>query len=275
MGYSKAMNYGYAEAIQNGIVTSAELMIGMPGTEHAVEILKKYPWIPVGWHIHVFGKPSADPKLVPRLLDENGYLNLKISRGHPQDKSLYSELYIELKAELEKYIDLLGKKPDVISNVDDRDDPYSEVLRVLATEYHINHIFRNTSDKTSVYRKWIYDTDWRYEEYPLIVLPTHAKWDTVQTQVDQYEPEKLFLEKYKDVFEQEDGVALIVFHPGFVDSFILENSTCNIARCLDVKALTSEKVKNFLKQKGVELITTNDYLYGTHDYKDFLEHRDS
>ena len=88
MGYCEAFNYGYVEAIRNGIVTSAELMIGMPGTEQAVEMLKEFPWIPVGWHVHVCGKPSADPKLIPRLLDENGDLCLRISRGHPQDPNV-------------------------------------------------------------------------------------------------------------------------------------------------------------------------------------------
>lgn len=274
MGYCEAFNYGYVEAIRNGIVTSAELMIGMPGTEQAVEMLKEFPWIPVGWHVHVCGKPSADPKLVPRLLDENGDLCLRISRGHPQDPTLYDELYIELKAELDKFIELMGKKPDMISNVDDRNDPYSCVLRELAEQYHINHLFRDFTNQRFSYHKWIEtENGWTFEDYPFITMATHGRWESVQAQADNYKPKNLFLETYSELLSQEEGVGLIVFHPGYVDGFILDYTTCNLARCRDVQALTDKEVRKHLDDLGVELITSSDYLYGTHDYQDYDQKR--
>lgn len=274
MGYCEAFNYGYVKAIRSGIVTSAELMIGMPGTEQAVAMLKEFPWIPVGWHVHVCGKPSADPKLVPRLLDENGDLNLRISRGHPQDPTLYEELYIELKAELDKFITYMGKKPDIISNVDTRSDPYSRVLRELAEQYHINHLFRDIENQKNYYHKWVLtESGWEIEVFPLQVLSTHGKWPSVQEQAENYHPKELFLTTYKEVWSRKEGVYLIVFHPGYVDGFILDYTTCNIARCRDVEALTDKEVRRLLDSHGVELITSNDYLFGTQDYQEYDKRR--
>lgn len=276
LGYSEAFNYGYIEAIRNGMMTSAELMIGMPATEHAVQLIKEFPWIPIGWHIHVFGKPSADPTLVPRLLDEKGWLNLKISKGHPQDETLYDELRIELEAELHRFIELIGRKPDMISNVDDQKDPYSRVLRELAEEYHINHVFRNTQEKTNEYRKWIQKDDgtWKIESIPFVVIPTHGKWPSIDVQAKEYCSEDVLL-KNNDEILKEEGVAIAVYHPGYVDGFILDNTTCNAARARDVEALTSKRTRDHLRELGVELLTSTDLLYGTKDYESFERYREN
>src|SRR5271165_3000476 len=51
IGMSKFCNFGAFEAIENGVVTAAAIMLADPGTEDALERLKAYPWISVDWHI--------------------------------------------------------------------------------------------------------------------------------------------------------------------------------------------------------------------------------
>ena len=44
-GYTVAHNDGTMEAIDNGIVTSVDLMLDTPGTLDAMERIRAYPWI--------------------------------------------------------------------------------------------------------------------------------------------------------------------------------------------------------------------------------------
>ena len=50
-GYSKAVNYGIIEAYKNGIATSATLMAGMPGFNHALELIRENPGLGCGVHL--------------------------------------------------------------------------------------------------------------------------------------------------------------------------------------------------------------------------------
>jgi hypothetical protein len=55
IGMSRFCNIGAFEAIENGVVTAADVMLDSPGTEDALERLKKIPWISIGWHTHMWG----------------------------------------------------------------------------------------------------------------------------------------------------------------------------------------------------------------------------
>lgn len=73
IGYTKTFNDGAFKAIENGIVTSADVMLDTPGSVDALERLRDYPWISVGWHSgHLWGSAVADPRLVPHMVDGTG-----------------------------------------------------------------------------------------------------------------------------------------------------------------------------------------------------------
>jgi hypothetical protein len=72
VGHSTVCNIGSFEAIENGVVTSADVMLDSPGTEDALERLKAFPWISVGWHMHMWGAPVLDPRQVPSLVEKDG-----------------------------------------------------------------------------------------------------------------------------------------------------------------------------------------------------------
>ena len=268
MGYSEAYNYGYYEAIKNGIVTSAELMVDMPGTEHAVKLLKEFPWIPIGIHLHMCGNPCADPKLIPNLVGPDGKLQVKFTRKRDVDFPI-DEMYIEAKAQIEKYIRLVGRKPDVISNISDDDTTYAKTYRKIVEEYRINYL------KNSVYYKWVKTEDgWKTDSYSVKRLETgrSGEWGSILDQAELYAPEKAFLEYNEDNYK-DDACYNIVFHPGYIDGFILKNSRLTVGRIKDVEACTSRKVKAKLKEENVKLITCNDLMYGTNDYQNYIKTR--
>ena len=78
-GYTKAYNDGMIKAVREGVVTYVDLMLDCPGTEDAIEQIKAYPWVSVGWHGgHFWGRPVADPKLIPSLLNEAGQFKFRL-----------------------------------------------------------------------------------------------------------------------------------------------------------------------------------------------------
>ena len=72
IGMSKVCNIGTFEAIEHGVVTAAGVMLDSPGTEDALERLEAYPWISVGWHMHIWGAPVSDSERVPSLIEKDG-----------------------------------------------------------------------------------------------------------------------------------------------------------------------------------------------------------
>ena len=68
VGYTKIHNLGTFQTIDEGVVTSADVMLDCPGTVDALEQLKERPWISVGWHAHFWGAPvrrTCPPSTTP------------------------------------------------------------------------------------------------------------------------------------------------------------------------------------------------------------------
>jgi predicted glycoside hydrolase/deacetylase ChbG (UPF0249 family) len=62
-GASRGVNEGVAEAHRRGIVTSASLMVGTAGSEHAVRLAREHPALSIGLHVSfdgTEGPPDVD-----------------------------------------------------------------------------------------------------------------------------------------------------------------------------------------------------------------------
>ena len=113
IGMSKFCNIGSFESIENGVVTSADVMLDSPGTEDALERLKAFPWISVGWHMHMWGAPVLDPKRVPSLAEKSGPFAGRFRTDLSQASDVvFEEALMELRAQLERCVKILGKVPD-------------------------------------------------------------------------------------------------------------------------------------------------------------------
>ncbi len=113
VGHSKVYNIGTFEAIENGVVTAVDIMLDSPGTEDALERLKEFPWISIGWHMHMWGAPVLDPKQVPSLVEKGGQFDgrFRMDLSQAQDV-VYAEAVKELRAQLDRCIRILGRVPD-------------------------------------------------------------------------------------------------------------------------------------------------------------------
>ena len=61
------------------------------------------------------------------------------------------------------------------------------------------------------------------------------------------------------------------WHPGFLDDYILEDSSLTIARPKDVAALTSQAAKDWVRDNNVELVNIRDIIFGTCEYQNHLK----
>ena len=72
-GLGRGINQGILKAHQEGILTSATLMVNMPGFDQAVELALKVPSLGVGVHLNVIrGRPVLPPEAIPGLVDRSG-----------------------------------------------------------------------------------------------------------------------------------------------------------------------------------------------------------
>lgn len=275
MGYSEAFNYGYYKAIKEGIVTSAEIMVDMPGAEQAAEMLREFPWLPVGIHLHLCGRPCSSPEMIPHLIGEDGLLNVKYTRNMDgPDIFPYDELRHEFKAQFERYKKLLGRYPDVSGvPVKDENSNYARALMDTIKEYHTPYLLNN------VYYKWVCtDGVWSTVSYPVKPMLSGREggrnngWGPIEQQAADYCPEDTFLKMNREAYK-DDAVYYAVFHPGYLDSFIMKNSRLTVGRCKDVAACTSKEVMAKLRENNVELITCYDLMYETNNYQIFLKNR--
>lgn len=232
-GFSEAVNYGVIKSYESGLVRNIGLMSNMPYAEHAYHLIKDKEDVFLGLHVNlILGDPCAEKALIPSLLDENGkFISSKIRRLEAQqqlDYFNYDEVVIEVKAQIQRFIDICGKYPDYI-DAHAVCTPNSErAISDAATAYGIN-IQGHRSDNP---------------------------WKVIQTDYtnsDFYEKNLPFVDFFKNHLQYSDGINLVVFHPGFIDYDVIINSSLTINRCKDVALLCDEEVKQYIKD-NVELL---------------------
>ena len=111
-GMCDAVDKAIDSGIENGFITTTNVMVNMESLHNAVDLHKRYPNISVGIHWNVTtGKPISNPKKIPTLIDENGLFwsigvfKKRYSHGliNPQ------ELEYELEAQYDKYTQTCGE----------------------------------------------------------------------------------------------------------------------------------------------------------------------
>ena len=247
-GFTKGIVDGMCDAFENGIITSVGLFANMPCREYAVKRIKDYPHICFGIDINVVSGPSvADPKLLPTLVNPETNMFYRTSErirdprwGQDVFKP-YDEVFIEGCAQVEKFIELVGKKPEYLtSHSTGGSQTYLDAIKDVAARYDIPF------------------SKAKYKEYGLEMLKedVEIKGDmfSYENQArDRVESVLAALEKNKD-----KEYVLLGSHCGYVDGELIGLTRMNLERAMDHRMLTSEKIKKWIKDNGVELISFRD-----------------
>lgn len=230
-GYSKGINYGIIEAHKSGVLTSTTLMMNMSGTFHATELSKGVETLAVGLHLNIsLGKPLTDGKT---LTSENGKF-IKPQNLPEGYKYCEEELEKEIRAQYDKFIELMGRKPSHLDSHLFSTDKVPE-MRKLAAKLAL--------EKDIPLRN--YDIDL----YNHVEFINYRNYNAKPT-LDYIE------ENFQDIISHP--YVEIMTHPGYVDYEVYNNSSYNIQRANELEILTSSKMKKLIKDNNVNLITYYD-----------------
>lgn len=270
-GYTKTFNDGSLKTIDEGILTSLDIMLDTPGAVDAMERMMAYPWISVGWHAHFWGRPVLDPKEVPSMVNAEGRFKWRHDEKL-KDTVDFDEAYAECRAQIERCILITGKAPDWTSI---NGDYVLEKARMkVCDEFNIAYgIGRRKveSESWSPRGKRNIVENAKYDH--LNVISGNHKdgrigcyWHDIDKYLTHYDPVK-FLKSFDPT---SDETIVLSWHPGFLDDYILSDSSLTIARVKDVEALISQEAKNWIKDNNIELVNMRDIINGTSEYQNHL-----
>ncbi len=222
---------------EDGILTSTTLMVNMPFAPLAVALAKKHPNLGVGIHLTLtMGGPVLEGE--KSYTDGNGNFRKQKNYEHSLNEDVnLDELYDEWKAQIEKFIAMMGKKPTHIDShhhVHLLDNLYP-VARRLAKEYDLPMRLRPETDKTD------------YEWEQALMLPGFYE----ETAVPAYVMENTF-----GIWDHE--FIEIMCHPAFIDQRLIDNSSYCMQRARELQTMRDPELKQWIKDHGIELITFAD-----------------
>lgn len=242
IGYSEAVNYGIEKAVKDGLIRSAGLMPNMPYAAHGLKLLEG-TGIAIGQHTNMcLEKPCADPSLIPSLIDENG--SLKSSRTYREafrngeDFVVIEEAVIEIEAQYEKFKELVGHEPSYFEAHAVISENLNKALAVVAEKHGLR------------FQPLSFSNPSRLGDKPIMILPMESS----KPDYDPFETLKRGLAEYA----REDMPNVFICHPGYVDDYLMKNSSLNINRTKEVAMLCDPAVKEWLISQGVELISYDD-----------------
>lgn len=274
VGYTDVCNIGTFETIYNGVVTSADVMLESPGTVDALMRLKELPWISVGWHAHFWCSPVLPVEQVPSLVipGTNRFRHdLKTADDFDDNEFLN-----ECRAQMNRCLEILGRVPDTAEY--GNDSKFDRLRRQICDEYGIVYGFAKKEGRDGVREA---DPKWANRKI-YIPAPRNAYKgivnERVEDQFNDYDPASYYLEDKDGILQlPEDVITEQSWHPGYVDYYVYKCGDYGPAakfftgvRTADVEALTSERLKQWIKDNNIELINFRDALYGTKEYQNHL-----
>ena len=290
VGYSDIANIGTFKAVDQGVVTSLDIMFDVPGTVDVLERLRKYPWLSVGWHAHMWGTPVLGADKVPSLVGRDGHFKWSPRDGTwsalggynktRQDwaplanQVNYDEAVAEFRAQIARCVRIIGRAPDTGGGQGNTlvDKAISQVAREFgmksgwftkgagggsneaspaAPEYrHLNVYMPSQGNGTNKH---------------MLDVPRLGEAET-------YDPMAGLRSDGNGIMDKE--TVQLAFHPGFLDDYIATDGgiqfTMSRVRVLDVHFLCSPELRQWIKDHRIQLINQRDALNGTHEYQDHL-----
>lgn len=235
LGLSQAINHGIKKAVEEKSITCVGLMPNSDDSEHGYNLIKDYD-ISLGQHTNIcLGKPVSNPKDIPSLVDENGeFYKSKDIHSRKVDTINLNECEIEVEAQLKRFVEITGKYPDYFEGHAVFSETFFKALRNVAKKYNL--FFCNPMDPN-----WQKETN--------VFLPKRYKLDNNKC----YNPKEYWEDISTDILKHENSI--LVFHPGYLDQYVLENSSYTKIRTLELDFLCSDYLKEWKSKNNVRFIT--------------------
>ena len=238
LGYSEGVNYGIAKSVKDGIIKSVGVMPNMPSVQHGLDLLKGVD-VCYGLHTNIcVGKPITDPKLIPSITNEKGeFKSSKEYRSAKEDFVVLDEVILEIEAQYKRFVELTGDKPHYFEGHAVSSQNFFKGLEIVAKKYECDYLGINFFGPTT------------FRNTPLVMSMDSMK--------PNYNPfESLKQAALKDY--ENGAIPMFVAHPGYLDAYIINNSSLLEPRVHEVEMAISEETKNWLKENNVQVVTYDD-----------------
>lgn len=246
LGMCHSVNTAIFDALQNGIVCSATLMVPCPWALHAMQFLAAHPEIPFGIHLTVISDwvnyrwgPVTPKEMVPSLIEGTGYFhNFEGMQGFLAQVDL-SELEMEFRSQIEAVFSA-GLQPTHLDwhslRIKDRTD-ISDVMLKLAREYGL--ALRVAGEKQI---KKVHDLD----------LPANDHDFLDSYLIDSNEKTARYIELLRGL---PVGLNEWAVHPGLENAELLtiDPGGAHI-RQTDFDFLMSQQAKDVIEEEGITLL---------------------
>jgi predicted glycoside hydrolase/deacetylase ChbG (UPF0249 family) len=248
MGVTHATNVACIDAFTKGIARSVEVMVPTPWYIEAVQFLQKHTDYDAGIHLvlncewsNLKWRPLTQAK---SLTDSNGYFFPTPWKGSPDFPSLHDHKpdFVEAERELRAQIEMAKKNIPQLSHIsthmgfDDSHPELKKVVQRLSEEFQLPITQKPAvenfpssekmrSDRPADREKAYIEQLGKLERGRTYILVTHPCYNTPEMQT-------VFTPTYKNVSSD---------------------------RAADLFILTSRKVRDALRKKGIEIISVNDF----------------
>lgn len=245
-GMTPAVADGIIYGITHGVVRNTGMFTNMPWTKECVEKIRPFlDQIAFGIDLNAStGSSLLGYDKVPNLCHPDGsFLTSKENRAADEtaenhDHVDHDQLYAEFDAQVQKFIELVGKVPDYI---------HAHAYGTATTE----RVRREIAQK--------YDRPYSKATADLLIGDyARMGWYIMGSPEAQLKEDlESYIVENKAGFDK-DGYGYLITHCGYADARLFELSSFSLCRVKDLEALTSERVKNWIAYNNVELITFND-----------------
>lgn len=197
LGYSDAVNVGIARTVHNGLINNVGVMVNMPTTMSGLAMIKD-AGVCLGLHTVISaGRPLTNPKLIPSITNPDGtFRHSSDYRAAIHDFVDLNEVVLEIEAQYQKFVALVGRQPDYFEGHAVVSDNFVKGLEIVGERHHLNLLrFAAGLDSPSVLFKG---------------KVLHVFMESMGKNYNPYETlKRAALAQYND------GYAMMVCHPGY------------------------------------------------------------
>ena len=257
-GLTDSVADGILKGIDQGIIRNTGLFVNMPSSARAAAKIRDRQGVCVGIDINlVAGRPVSDPAEVPSLVNPDGHFVPSVQRMREgkitgrqgmclcfeEDPYDYEQTLLETENQVKRFIELMGRKPEYFHGHSMATPNTRKAARVIAEKYDI----LMTTDVMSGGQVSMIPCTWTPKPFPIE--------DQLKTDVEQE-----FLKSLEASLSHEIGY--FICHCGFVEEDLMKETTYTMIRVKDLAMATSPRVRAFLQEHQIELITYRDLKEG-------------
>lgn len=228
-GLSSSVNRGVIETFECGNITSASLMVNMPGFRDAIRLAERYPELSVGLHFNLtYGEPVSLHRRVHSLTDSHGRFSYA---NEWQEQHIQAEL-----CEQWDRFCLTGLRPTHIDSHQLIQNFFPLVYRCMSNLSKTEDVpMRLTSPKPSTHPM---TTDYLIgSQYDSIHAVTELK---------------------STLNHLNHGITELYCHPGYVDKDVRRFSSWTTIRQRELSTFKRIDMRRVARERGIELINYRD-----------------